>query len=261
MNDPHVVALEYRIEHGPAIDWSRAAPLNIEEDSFDVRAENGRIRFSLKEHYASEDEARLVVEADYIPNWEFHVGLVRGPNAFRLRFDSAEIVDRNPSPGPPTLRAHASFGPITAKADLARKPRAFPDPPRAGIRRSPDVDSMFRRYMGYLEGREPLSAMAYFCLTVLEKMGGSRSKAAVRFGISENVLDRIGKLSATKGGPSARKAIGSSAPHTPEDERFLKSAIQTLIRRVAEVEFGPDSKRDKILVANIGLSPEDEMAP
>ena len=252
MNDPHVVALEYCIEHGPVIDWSRAAPLNLEENSFDVRAENGRIRFNLKEHYASEDEARLAVEADYIPNWEFHVGLVRGPNTFRLRFDSAEIVDRNPSPGPPTLRAHASFGPITAKADLARpKPRAFPNPPRAGIRRSPDVDSMFRRYMGHLEGREPLSTMAYFCLTVLEQKEGGRSKAAARFGISENVLERIGKLSSTKGGPSARKAIGSSAPHTPEEERYLKSAVQTLIRRAAEVEFGPDPKRETITLADI----------
>ena len=222
------------------------------EDSFDVRAENGRIRFNLKEHYASEDEARLAVEADYIPNWEFHVGLIRGPNTFRLRFDSAEIVDRNPSPGPPTLRAHASFGPMTAKADLAPpKPRAFPEPPSAGIRRSPDVDSMFRRYLGHLEGREPLSAMAYFCLTVLEQMGGGRRGTAARFGISENVLDRIGNLSATKGGPSARKAIGSRAPHTPEDERFLKSAVQALIRRAAEVEFGPGPKRETITLADI----------
>ena len=45
MNDPHVVALEYRIEHGPDIDWSRAAPLDVQEDRFDVRVENGRARF------------------------------------------------------------------------------------------------------------------------------------------------------------------------------------------------------------------------
>ena len=122
MNDPHVVALEYRLEHGPVIDWSRAAALNREEDSFDVRAENGRIRFNLKAHYASEDEARLAVEADYIPNWEFHVGLIRGPNAFRLRFDRAEIVDRNPSPGPPTLSARVSMGPITACASHLSHP-------------------------------------------------------------------------------------------------------------------------------------------
>ena len=252
MNDPRVVALEYRIEHGPVIDWSRAVALNLEEDSFGVRAGNGRIRFNLKKHYASEDEARSAVEADYIPNWEFHVGLTRGPNAFKLRFDRAEIVDLSPSPGPPTLSAHVSAGSPTVRADLAPPtPPAFPDPPRAGIRRSPDVDSMFHRYLGHLQGREPLSAMTYFCLTVLEQMGGGRSKAAARFGISGNVLNEIGKLSANKSGSIARKAIGSNAPYTSEQERFLKSAIQTLIRRAAEVEFGPDQKRETITLADI----------
>ena len=110
---------------------------------------------------------------------------------------------------------------------------------------------MFHRYLGHLEGREPLSAMAYFCLTVLEQMAEDRSKAATRFCISRKVLDRIGKLCATKSGSSARKAIGSSAPHTPEDERFLKCAIQALIRRAAEVEFGTDLKREKIILADI----------
>ena len=252
MNDPHVVTLEYRIQHGPVIDWSRAAPLNLEEDSFDLQAENGRIRFNLKDHYASEAEARLAVEAHYIPNWEFHVGLARGPNVFKLRFDRATIVDRNPPPGPQTLKAHLRTGSPTVKVDRApTAPTAFPDPPRAGIRRSPDVDRMFHRYLGHLEGRELLSTMAHFCLTVLEQLGGGRSKAVARFGISKNVLDEIGKLSANKGGASARKAIGRNAPHTPEEELFLKSAIQTLIRRAAEVEYGPDPKRDTITLADI----------
>ena len=110
---------------------------------------------------------------------------------------------------------------------------------------------MFRRYLGHLEGSEQPFVMAYFCLTVLEQMGGGRRGTAARFGISENVLDRIGNLSATEGGPSARKAIGSRAPHTPEDERFLKSAVQTLIRRAAEVEFEPGPKRKTITLDEI----------
>ena len=143
MNDPHVVALAYRIEHGPGIDWARAVPLHVQEDCFDVRAENGQVRFDLKEHYASEEEARFAVEADYIPNWEFVVGLARGPNAFRLRFDRSEIVDRNPPPGPPTLSVSARAGLPTAKVNLAPPaPPAFPEPPHAAIKRSSDVDSM-----------------------------------------------------------------------------------------------------------------------
>ena len=82
----------YRVEHGPdAIDWSRADPLDKEERRFRVQAENGRVRFELKKHYPSEKEAHSAVEADHIPNWEFVVGLTRGPSAFTLRFDHSEL--------------------------------------------------------------------------------------------------------------------------------------------------------------------------
>ena len=47
------------------------------------------------------------------------MGLTRGPNAFKLRFDRAEIVDLSPPPGPPTLSAHVSAGSPTVRADLA----------------------------------------------------------------------------------------------------------------------------------------------
>lgn len=85
-----------------------------------------------------------------------------------------------------------------------------------GLCRTPDVESMYRRYLGHLEGREPLPAMAYFCLTVLEWRGGSRPKAAERFGISEQVLCKVGNLSSRKGGPVARKADAGGSPNAPE---------------------------------------------
>lgn len=34
-NNPHVVALEYRIEHGPRIDWSRADSPDVQDDRTD----------------------------------------------------------------------------------------------------------------------------------------------------------------------------------------------------------------------------------
>lgn len=252
MNDPHVVALHYRIEHGPGIDWSRADPLDVQDDRFDIRAENGRVRFDLKEHYATEEAARFSVEADYIPNWEFDVGLTRGPDAFALRFDHSDIVDRDPPPGPPTLSIRASAGVPTVRANLAPPtPPEFPEPPRAAIKRSPDVDSMYQHYLRHLGGGEPLPAMAYFCLTKLEQMAGGRANAAATFAISKSVLGCIGELSSNKGGASARKAIGSTTSYTPEEERFLKSAIKKLIHRAAEVEHGPDPSRTKITRADI----------
>ena len=253
MNDPHVVALHYRIEHGPnVIDWSRADPLDKEEPGFRVQAENGRVRFKLREHYPSEEAARFAVEADYIPNWEFVVGLERGPNAFALRFDRSEIVDRNPPPGTAPVKFHSRTGTPTVSVTLAPPtPPVFPDPPPTAIKRSPHVDSMYQHYLRHLGGGEPLPAMAYFCLTKLEQMAGSRDAAAVRFSISKKVLRRIAELSTNKGGANARKAAGHAAPHAPEEERFLRSAIKTLIRRAAEVEYGPDPRRRKITLADI----------
>lgn len=252
MNDPHVVALHYRIEHGPdVIDWSRADPLDKEEPSFRVQAENGRVRFELKAHYPSEEAARFAVEAGYIPNWEFVVGLERGPNAFKLRFDRSEIVDRNPPPGPPPVSVHFRAGIPTVSVTLAPPtPPSYPDPPPAAIKLSPDVDSMYQHYLRHLGGGEPLPAMAYFCLTKLEQMAGGRDAAAVRFAVSKSVLRRIAELSTNKGGDNARKAVGHTAPHDPEEERFLRSAIKTLIHRAAEVESGPDPNRSKITLAD-----------
>ena len=252
MNDPHVVALEYRIEHGPDIDWSQAAPVDKAEDRFDVHAENGHVRFELKEHHASEESARYAVEACYIPNWEFDVGLVRGPNTFSLRFDRSEIKDRNPPSGPPTLSAHARTGVPTSTVNLAPpRPPSFPEPPRVPIKRSPNVDSMYRRYLRHLEGGEPLAGMAYYCLTTLEQMAGGRDAAALQFGISKALLRRIGDLSTNKGGASARKAIGRTAPHTPDEERFLKSAVRTVIRRAAEVAYRPAANCNQINLGDV----------
>lgn len=253
MNDLHVVALHYRIEHGPdVVDWSRAGVLNKEEDGFRVRAENGRVRFEFKAHYASEGAARSAVEADYIPNWEFVAGLAQGPNAFTLRFDRSEIVDRNLPPGSPLLRVQLRAGTPTISVKLAPPaPPFFPEPPApSAIERSPDVMSMYQRYLGHLEGREPLSGMAYFCLTVLEQMQGGRRNAARHFAISNKVLDRIGSLCA-KGGAAARKHSGTKTAYTPEEERFLRSAIKTLIHRAAEVESGAHPQRRKITLADV----------
>ena len=209
------------------------------------------LRFNLKEHYATEEDARFSVEADYIPNWEFEVGLNRGPDAFRLRFDHSDIIDRNPPPGPPPLSVRARAGVPRVSADLAPPmPPEFPAPPPVAIKRSPDVDSMFQHYLRHLGGGEPLPAMAYFCLTKLEQMAGGRANAAMTLRISKRVLGRIGELSSNKGGASARKAIGSTTPYTPEEERFLKSAVKRVIHRAAEVEHAPDPSRTEITLAD-----------
>ncbi len=253
MNDPHVEALEYSIQYGPdIINWSCAAPMHVQEKNFDVRAENGRVRFEFKTHYASEQDARSAVEESYIPDWEFDVGLTRGPNAFALRFERSEIVDRSPPPGPLPLRASSSFGYLTSSADLAPpSPPSFQEPPRDGIERTPSVKSMFQRYLRYRRGAETLPAMAYFCLTMLDHMAGGSDNTAAHFDISRNVLVRMRKLSTEQGGDVARKAKGLNTPYSSDEEQFLRSATKALIRRAAQVEYDPDSTQEKITLDDL----------
>ena len=73
MNDPHVEYLEYRIEHGPGIDWSKATPVNFAGAGIAVEVDNQRVRFRFTTHHSSEAGARTATEqnwtATYNPDW------------------------------------------------------------------------------------------------------------------------------------------------------------------------------------------------
>ena len=62
----------------------------------------------------------------------------------------------------------------------------------------------------------------------------ARKRAAAAYRVDLEVLDRIGELSSTKGGSSARKREGVNMPLTDDERRFLERATIRLIRRLAE---------------------------
>ena len=244
---PRVKALHFLVEQGGSTDYSKTEALSLQEPSFDVQAENKKVCFTMKDHYATEAEARKAVDP-YIAAWEFEAGLRHGPNAFKLRFDCADIEDLDPETGKvfmrrKPVRLHGILGPV----QLISGRRHYPSPPTEAIAISTDVQSMFDRYMGYRSGKELLPSMAYFCVTVLEAAAGGRKGAAERYQISKSVLERIGRLSSTKGGPSAaRKQVGANAELAPDERRFLEQAVKAVIRRAAEVAHSPCLPRKKI---------------
>ena len=208
------------------------------------------MRFEFKEHYATEDAARKAIE-DYIRAWEFGAGLENGPSCFKLKFDHAQIEDRNPTPG--GLELHAQplrFDMMLSKAILTVSRNCYPPPP-SGVKITPDVQTLYDRYKGYCQNRELLPGMAYFCLTVLEdsvaqqpqkastnrKPSTKRKKAAEKYGIELEVLTKIGFLSSDKGGQQARKKSGTNNNLTAQDRRFLEEAIKAIIRRAAEKAY------------------------
>ena len=243
MNDPHVVALLYRIEDDPSVDYREAPPFDHEEEQFRLHIEDQQVRFELKEHCATSEAARTVVEP-YIRCWELDASL--RTHRFKLRFERPEIVDRNPMPG--KVSAGAAYFNITiptAQVTVTAVVPSYPRPP-SGLTLDPDNPdgvTMYNRYTGYLERREPLTSMAYFCFTMLTKhLNKGRKKAATKYWIDDSILKDIERLSSIKGGPAgARKALGVSQDLEAAESHFLREAVKAMIRRVAEVAHDPDN--------------------
>ena len=252
MNDPHVVALHYRVEHDSTYDYDGVPPLYHQVEAFDIRIENKQASFTMKEHYATEEEARKAIE-EYIRSWELDAVLRQGLRTFKLRFDRAKIVDRNPTPATPGTvigRGRPTHVIVTAsKARLVISPASYPSPPSRRLKLSPDVRSMLHRFSGFCEGKEPLPGMAYFCLTVLQASARGRKTAAVKYGINRAVLDRVGCLSSSNGGEGARKADGTRRDFLDGDRQFLEAAVKAFIRRVAEVAHDSSAIRPEITMS------------
>ena len=176
MNDPHVVALVYKIEHDNSIDYKKAKSFYRNEQAFRLEVADEMARFEMHSHFPTIEEADKAL-TEYQRAWEFDVQLERGPDTFHLVLDreNSKIIDRNPTPG------HVQLDPIrfTVSVGHARgtvRPPAYPEPP-CGITLTPDIETMYNRYMSYRAGREPLAGMANFCLTVLEYSVGKKKNA------------------------------------------------------------------------------------
>ena len=261
MNDPHVVALIYTVDHGNSVIYDEAEPLCQEEEGFRLKVKDKKAWFYLKDHYATEADARKVIE-EFIHVWEFDVCLKRGPDFFRLKFEKAEIEDRSPTPGVVNVAVTFRAGIPTLSIAASVVVPSYPSPP-SDISVTPDVKTMYDRCIGYRRGHEPLTGMAYFCLNFLEYLAKEhqnkgqtkikrRDAAAEYFQIGKKVLSRIGKLSTERGGPlGARKHKGVHRELTSEERQFLEEAIKKMIRRVAEKAHAPKKSLTKITFSDL----------
>ena len=264
MNDPHVKAIHCSIEHDDSVNYRDVAPLAFEDDLFRVKAEKVEVAFEPKKHYATEEEARSAAEG-LVRRWEFEVALLVGSRAFKLAYARVYIVDRNPPPLPPgvvridpvVFHFRVSRPQVRVTKMLTEYPALpsvqalEPDDPNASV--------MLSRLDLYREGRDLLGDMANFCLTVLEYSalqaaggkGGRRKVASNYHQIERKVLDRVGELSAKKGGHLARKAEGRSDPFTKEETRFIEAAVAAFTRRVAEKAANPNGSLPVITMADL----------
>ena len=254
MNDPHVRALEYDFIPSENVDFKRAPPLRVETDVFSLTVDSGKAVFVLKQHFPSVEAARRPID-EYIGTWLMQAYLAGQESEFSLVYKNAAIVDRISTPPPPPTHgvvvvAGTGSLKITGYPATCIVSRSkFPDPPTHFVK-TPAVETMYIRYRGYREGKEPLSSMAYMCLTLLEAeatassspKGNKRAKACKLFNIEKAVLDTIGVLSTNYGDPAEARKISGKGPRPPltaQQRNWLEAALKAVISRVARVAHDP----------------------
>ena len=250
MNDPHIEALLYVVEHDDSIDYDNATPLHFDGPAFRLTVDDGEARFEMKEHFSTEENARAAVEP-FIDRWEFEASLRSGPGQFNLRYRQPVIVDRNPTPGVVTFTVYETL--LISDEFSFRVSGQYPETPSDSPMdlHDPDVRVMHTRLMGFRQGHEPLTTMSYFCLTVLEDKFRNRSEAARGCNIDPAVLSKIGYLSTRKGGPQARKAEGADNELSSQETAFLTLAISHLIIRLAQVSADAGQALPRITLSDL----------
>jgi hypothetical protein len=246
MKDPHVEKLRYKIITGEGFNYESAPAFSEETNYFRMFLDKKNIIFEMKVHFSTEKEARIIAD-EYLMSWEVLIGIQHNPNALSLKFDRADIIDRDPSPNSehPQVQATAT---IAGHVNPLKSYNEYPSRPRR-FRASPDVETMYSRYKAYKQKRESLTSMAYFCLTVLEYGAGNRKIAAVRYNIKYEVLKKLGELCSEKGNKKeARKASRGKnyVPLTPLERRWIEEVIKALIQRVGEWAYDSQAKFKQI---------------
>lgn len=262
MRDPHVASLRYRLVSGAMVRFADPAPVESATEDFRVKVENGVAVFHILKHFSSTEAARAEIDP-YVKAWEIRAALELevAADALKFEFEGTEIIDRDPPPASARLQSVALVGvaSLTAvgTATLTKHLPKYPGPP-TGFVASPNVETLWHRWEGYQKGREPLQAMAYFCLTVIEGRGGpsgGRRKAAKRLAVSFEVLQKIGDLTRSERGDpkTARKFAPKAVPLTASEEGWLEAAVKKLIWRLAEVDarFGDASSLPQLRMSDL----------
>jgi hypothetical protein len=197
----------------------------------------------MREHYPDVGEARRVV-GDFLRSWEIKTALELRRGEMRFQFEDSQVIDRDPPPpGSPKivpLSGVANFtGNLTAVLHATR--RKYPDPPTV-FTVTPDVETLWQRYNNYLDGKEPLPSMAYFCLTLIENKAGGKKKresAAKLFLIDEEILSTLGNLTTNRGDPKTARKVPEKGKNMialrNNEEKWIKAAVKILIRRMGEL--------------------------
>ena len=237
--DYHVVSLTYSVKSTEDVTYDAPPPVAFETSEARFHLADAKLTCHMKIHVSTEAAARAVVEP-ILRAWEVDAGLRLAKAEVRFQFESAELIDRTPVPSGTVSAPHAQLtlighAPTVVTLSTHVTRQAYPAPP-GDFRITPDVETLWHRYQGHLRGQEPLLAMAYFCLTVLEATAGGRVGAAATYKIDEPVLRKLGELTSVRGDPrTARKMLTPATPPlSGAEDAWIQETIKQIIWRLGD---------------------------
>lgn len=236
MNDPLVVSLTYELT---AVDGATRfredhRAVNIDLPNFSCTLKGLRLTARPNGHYPCESAARADLEP-LLDDWASFEELTKS-NLILFRFESAEVIDRSPTPGVVSRVAAGTLSLATGsgRGHVLAPP---PKPPPKWFREGPVTRRLRLRLRSMKFGTESLLSVSYALLTKIEsEFGPSRKTAGTRLCVSLKVLRKVGELSTVNDPDRWRKAGGAERALTPEENEWLRRSIDSLVLRVARVE-------------------------
>lgn len=170
--------------------------------------------------------------------WEIKTGLDTGKIQISFDFLEGEVIDRNPQPNNKRIVMGSAHINLTSALNIKATVRKieYPMPP-SRIKFSPDFETLWNRYQGYLNGREYLQNTAYFCLTFCQNLSENRTQFGIDYRIDKTILDKIGFLSSVRGDASDVRKFSNQTTLVPlsnNERNWLEKAIRILIQRIGE---------------------------
>ena len=251
---PKIKSLTYKVIPAKSVDYDNAPEISEETDDFTIKVNHERAVFDLKGHFTSVRDARTIVD-DFLESWQVIIGLEHGPGSLEFKYENAEY-EQFSKDGKNQILLCANIMVTTSTPDNLELQISHNHlPPRPDkFKLSPDVITMFQRYKLYFKGKEPLTSMAYMCLTVFEASAkNDRNNAGKKYNVSHKVLNKLAALCAKGDELEARKTIQHRQYTTlsPEERDWIIRAVGALIRRAGEWSYDPEATLKKITMTDI----------
>lgn len=255
MNETTVETLLYELKLSNDLAFDNPPALEVDFPSFKFKLEKGILEIKMEELYSTEIEARNVVEP-HIKAWELDVLLTEGRKKFWFEFLRSVIVDMNPFPLDGSKVIHVGvaeiiFAGFESTAVVTKK--MYPQIQHQ-LLQTPDVESLVKRYENFINGKEPLLSMAYFCLSLLQANANGRYKASNKYNIDESVLKMLGNLTSEYGDKTEARKLNEKStlkPLTGAESTWILETIKIIIRRKAEYDYDPTATFPKIVFQNL----------